>query len=404
MMKTKSIVSMLAIALSVSLNAPAFAGEKNIVDTALSSPAFSTLVAALKAAELVDTIKGNTFTVFAPTNEAFEKLPDGTLEELLKPENKAQLGNILKSHVVPGSGHSLSELLERKDWGTATDQNVSIRFEDGRIRVNDATLQASDIACENGVIHVIDSVLLPSTFAHQTIVSTADAAGRFTTLLAAAKAAGLAEGLTGEGPFTVFAPTDDAFAKIPKATLSDLLKPANKQQLADLLKYHVVAGAVSAGDALKAGTATTLNGSSIQISYKDGGLRVQWAKILEVDVDAGNGLIHIIDSVMLPPGFKLVNTTKTHVDTIVQAIDQGVPLYNRGREDRCVAIYMAASKTLLQDEALPKYAQDSLQHAVSRANHSSCDKSQAWILRHGLDRAYAVLKSEMREELAQRSN
>ncbi|MBU6174120.1 MAG: fasciclin domain-containing protein [Planctomycetes bacterium] len=163
--------------------------------------------------------------------------------------------------------------------------------------VDNANVVKTDIACTNGVIHVIDSVILPSSDA---IPAVAEKAG-FKTLLAAVKAAGLAETLSGEGPFTVFAPTDEAFAKLPAATLSDLLKPENKAKLAAILKYHVVSGRVYSEDAVAAKSANTVQGAAIAIKANDEGAFVNEAKILKTDVDASNGVIHVIDSVILPP-------------------------------------------------------------------------------------------------------
>jgi uncharacterized surface protein with fasciclin (FAS1) repeats len=377
--------------------APAQAAEKNIIDLASETSEFSTLVAALQAADLVDVVRGGTFTVFAPTNEAFEKLPEGTVQNLLKPENKDELVNILTYHVIGGSGYELSELLERNTWSTAAKQDLAIAFKDGRVRVNDATLQTSDIRCENGTVHIIDSVLIPPTREPQNIVETAAAAGSFNTLLAAAKAADLVDALSGSGPFTVFAPTDAAFAKVPEKTLNNLLKPENKDQLVTLLKYHVVAGTVRAGDALNAGTAKTLNNATLPISYKNGELRAQWAKVLEVDIAAGNGIIHVIDSVLLPPGKKSAchTTDSSPIAVIAAAITQGVPMYNRGDAEGCAAVYMATSKALLDDCAVPKKAKMTLHHALSSAANSHCVKTQAWALREGLDYTYAALKHAM---------
>jgi uncharacterized surface protein with fasciclin (FAS1) repeats len=236
------------------------------------------------------------FTVFAPTDEAFAKLPKGTLETLLKPENKGQLQAILKYHVVPGKVMA-ADVVKVKGAKSLGGQRIDVKVEGGKVSVDNANVVKTDIACSNGVIHVIDSVILPSTDA---IPAVAEKAG-FKTLLAAVKAAGLAETLSGEGPFTVFAPTDEAFAKLPAATLSDLLKPENKAKLAAILKYHVVAGRVYSEDAVAAKSANTVQGAAIAIKANDKGAFVNDAKILKTDVDASNGVIHVIDSVILPP-------------------------------------------------------------------------------------------------------
>ena len=131
------------------------------------------------------------------------------------------------------------------------------------------------------------------------IVDTAVAAGSFKTLATALKAAGLVETLKGKGPFTVFAPTDDAFKKLPAGTLEKLL--ADKAQLTKVLTYHVVAGKVMAADVVKLTEAKTVEGSSVKISVKDGKVKVDGANVVKTDVGASNGVIHVIDAVILPP-------------------------------------------------------------------------------------------------------
>jgi uncharacterized surface protein with fasciclin (FAS1) repeats len=276
----------------------AFGFEKNIVDTAVEAGKFKTLAAALGAAGLVDAVKGpGPFTVFAPSDEAFAKLPKGTVETLLKPENKDKLKAILTYHVVPGKVMA-KDVLGVKGAKSLNGQRIDVKVDGGKVMVDGAQVVATDIACTNGVIHVIDSVILPS---EDNIPTVATKAGKFNTLLAAAKAAGLVEALSGDKALTVFAPTDDAFAKLPKDTVATLLKPENKDKLKAILLFHVVEGRVYSEDALAAKSAATLQGSKVEITVKDGAAYVNGAKILATDVDASNGVIHIIDSVILPP-------------------------------------------------------------------------------------------------------
>ena len=133
------------------------------------------------------------------------------------------------------------------------------------------------------------------------LVDTAVAAGTFKTLAAALQAAGLVETMKGEGPFTVFAPTDEAFAKLPEGSVEKLLKPENKEKLVEILTYHVVAGAVPSEAALKLTEATALNQKKLALSVKDGALFINEAKVVTADLSCSNGVIHVIDSVMLPP-------------------------------------------------------------------------------------------------------
>jgi uncharacterized surface protein with fasciclin (FAS1) repeats len=132
------------------------------------------------------------------------------------------------------------------------------------------------------------------------IVDTAVGAGSFSTLVAAVKAAGLVDVLKGEGPFTVFAPTDDAFKKLPEGTLEDLLKPENKEKLAGILKYHVVSGKVKAADVVKLTSAKTVQGSEVKITVDGDKVKVDGANVVKTDVEASNGVIHVIDAVILP--------------------------------------------------------------------------------------------------------
>jgi uncharacterized surface protein with fasciclin (FAS1) repeats len=132
------------------------------------------------------------------------------------------------------------------------------------------------------------------------IVDTAVAAGSFKTLTAAVKAAGLVDTLKGEGPFTVFAPTDDAFGKLPEGTLDELLKPENKEKLTGILTYHVVPGKVTAADVVKLTSAKTVNGAEVKIKVDGDTVYVDDAKVVKTDIKTSNGVIHVIDSVILP--------------------------------------------------------------------------------------------------------
>ena len=132
------------------------------------------------------------------------------------------------------------------------------------------------------------------------VVDTAVAAGDFTTLVTAIKAAGLVETLKSEGPFTVFAPTDHAFAKLPSGTVEDLLKHENKQKLVSILTYHVVPGKVMAADVVKLSHAKTVNGQSLMIKTSYGDVMVDNAKVIKTNIDCSNGVIHVIDSVVMP--------------------------------------------------------------------------------------------------------
>mgnify|MGYP003343885988 CR=1 FL=1 len=179
--------------------------SKDIVDTAVGAGSFGTLVAAVQAAGLVEVLKGEgPFTVFAPTDEAFAALPAGTVETLLKPENKEKLISILTYHVLAGKVMSSDIAGKMLEVQMVNGSTAKIDATNG-VKIDAANVVTADVEASNGVIHVIDAVILP---ADKSIPEVAQAAGSFGTLLAAAKAAGLVEALSGDGPLTVFAPTD----------------------------------------------------------------------------------------------------------------------------------------------------------------------------------------------------
>ena len=272
---------------------------QDIVDIAVGDGRFTTLVAAVQAADLVDTLKSDgPFTVFAPTDDAFAKLPAGTIDELLKPENKQALTDILFYHVVSGKVMA-SDVVNLTSATTVLGKDVTVKVDMGNVYINDAQVIITDIEAANGVIHVIDAVILPPADKAD-IIDTAVADGRFTTLAAALTAAGLIDTLKGEGPFTVFAPTDDAFANLPAGTVEELLKPENKQTLTDILLYHVVSGKVMAADVVGLTNAETVLGKNIKIIVKDDKVFINNAEVIITDIETSNGVIHVIDTVILP--------------------------------------------------------------------------------------------------------
>ena len=270
---------------------------QDVVDTAISAGQFKTLIKAVQAADLVDTLKSDgPFTVFAPTDAAFAKLPKGTLSSLLKPENKKQLQAILTFHVVKGKILS-NDLLKHTEAQSLQGGKIAIDM-----RVNNARIAKADIACSNGVIHVIDSVILPDNtliMSDNNIVQTAVKAGQFNTLAAALQAAGLVDALQSSGPFTLFAPTDDAFAKLPEGILVDLLKPEKKEQLQAILKYHVVGQRLSSLQVAQTASLPSLTGQSIGVDSSMQGVYVNQAKVVKADIQTSNGVIHVIDQVIL---------------------------------------------------------------------------------------------------------
>jgi hypothetical protein len=213
----------------------------------------------------------------------------------------------------------------------------------------------------------------------------------FNTLVAAVKAAGLVDTLKSEGPFTVFAPTDEAFAKLPAGTLESLLKPENKQKLVDILTYHVVAGKVLAKDVVGLNEAASVQGSKIDIAVVDGAVKLNGSSTVTVtDIDCDNGVIHVIDAVILPPE-KNAQLTPRHV--IEAAIAEGAPLYNAGHAGACCQTYMTAIHRLMNNygQQMPAQVRMHLQTSASQANNVHCSDSRAWTLRRALDQAYSAM-------------
>lgn len=268
--------------------------EPTIVEVAQEDGRFTTLVTALQAADLAETLQGEgPFTVFAPTDDAFEALPDGTVEALL--DDIPTLRDILLYHVVEGQVSS-SAVGDLSSADTLLGQPVVVSAQDG-VQINNAEVIVADVQASNGVIHAVDSVLMPP---ENDIVDTAVEEGSFETLVTAVQEAGLVETLKGDGPFTVFAPTDEAFAALPDGTLESLLE--NPQQLAEVLTYHVVPDRVFSGDVVTIDAAPTVQGSEIQVSVSMGSVMLNnSATVVQTDILTTNGVIHVIDSVILPP-------------------------------------------------------------------------------------------------------
>ncbi len=315
--------------------------KADLVDTAIAAGNFTILVELVQAAGLEETLRGEgPFTVFAPTDDAFAAVPAETLDALAN--DPAALESVLLYHVVPG--RLIAALIsDGKEVTTAQGEMALFSFADGVKKINNATIVSSDILAANGVIHVIDSVILPPSITGETpaeaeenaegeeaaaeeptaeastamtetvasetaladIVDTAVAAGSFNTLVAAVQAAGLVDALKGEGPFTVFAPTDDAFAALPQETIDALLADPTGD-LTQILLYHVVAGKVLAGDLSDGLEADTLQGKPLLFVLSDDGAKVNDANIIATDIETSNGVIHVIDSVLLPPADEAV--------------------------------------------------------------------------------------------------
>lgn len=283
-----------------------------IAEIAAGNPEFSTLVTALSAAGLVETLAdaaGGPYTVFAPTNAAFAALPAGELDKLLA-DPMGALKNVLTYHVISGAVKA-EDVVTLTSADALNGEPIAIAVMDGGVTLNEAAkVITTDIAASNGVIHVIDAVLLPPSLSMMddtmadkgTIADIAVGNPDFSTLVTALSAAGLVDTLadpTG-GPYTVFAPTNAAFAALPAGLLDTLLAdPAGA--LTNILLYHVVGQAVKAETVVTLDEAMTLLGQPVTITVEDGAVILNGvAKVVATDIEASNGVVHVIDAVLVP--------------------------------------------------------------------------------------------------------
>ena len=235
-------------------------------------------------------------------------------------------------------------------------------------------------------IEQISAVTAPVTGDGKTIADLATAAGTFKTLLAAAVAADLAGALSGPGPLTVFAPTDEAFSKLPPGTVEELLKPESKGKLADILKYHVIAGRVPLAKARELREGSTLQGAKLQATFTDGRVLIGPATLLKADLEASNGLVHVIDQVLLPP--ESAGKPLAARGLIELAIDRGVPLFNDGNPAACAAVYEIACESLRVLPDVSEASRKDLERALREMRAETTPRQKAWILRNALDRVF----------------
>lgn len=278
-----------------------------VVDVVVNSEVHETLEAAVIAAELADDLSGDgPFTVFAPTDDAFAALPEGTLDALLA-DPTGDLADILSYHVV-GANVSSGSLTNGQIATTLLGQDVIVSINENGVFINDAQVTVTDIIATNGIVHVIDAVILPPS---GTVVDVVVNSEVHETLEAAVIAAELADDLSGDGPFTVFAPTDAAFAALPEGTVDTLLADPTGD-LANILLYHVVGASVSSGSLTNGQVAMTLSGSDVIVTINENGVFINDAQVTVTDILATNGIVHVIDAVLLPP-------TETVVDVVVNS-------------------------------------------------------------------------------------
>ena len=270
---------------------------RDIPTNAQNTGVHDSLVAALSHAGLVSALQAEgPFTVFAPTDDAFAAAGID-LSTFDTDEENATLSDILLYHVVSGAVAS-SDVTDGMSAEALNGDDVSFTVSEGVVMVNDATVTSADVMASNGIIHVIDKVLMPPADLGD-IPTVAQGTGIHTSLVAAVVQAELLTTLQGDGPFTVFAPTDDAFAAAG-IDLAALDSEEGKATLTDILLYHVVSGAVPSSAVTDGMSATAVNGDDLSFAVGEG-VMVNDANVVLADVPASNGVIHVIDKVLMPP-------------------------------------------------------------------------------------------------------
>ena len=278
---------------------------QNIVEVAQSDEAFSTLVDLVVQADLVETLSTtDPLTVFAPVNDAFAALPEDVVANLLTDEWKLHLQDVLGYHVLADEVPASAIV----DAGSVTattlnEEDITAALDGESVVINESsTVITPDVTADNGIVHVVDGVLLPS-WVTNSIVDRAVATPDLSTLVNLVTSAGLAETLSTGGPYTVFAPTNDAFtAAIAAATEALGTTDVPPELISTLLTYHVVEGIAPASAITEGLELTTLQEQAITFSLEGGAPTVNGANIIATDILANNGIVHVIDSVLIPEG------------------------------------------------------------------------------------------------------
>ncbi|MBK8699519.1 MAG: fasciclin domain-containing protein [Saprospiraceae bacterium] len=269
--------------------------SQTIMEIVENSADHNVLEIALNTAGLADELEGTgPLTLFAPTDAAFAALPAGTVEALLQ-DPQGALTQILLYHAV-GANALSGSLTNGQFITTLNGKSVSVKINADGVFINQARVTVTDVLADNGVVHVIDAVMLPPA----TVVDVLLNSPVHTTLVAAASAAGLVAPLQGAGPFTVFAPTDAAFAALPAGTVEALLQDP-QGALTQILLYHAVGDTAFSSSLTNGQFITTLNGKSVSVKINADGVFINQAKVSVANVIADNGVVHVIDAVMLPP-------------------------------------------------------------------------------------------------------
>ncbi len=306
------------VLLSLSLILTTLTYAQTVVDVIVGSEDHTTLEAAVIAAGLVETLSSEgPFTVFAPTDAAFALLPEGALATLLA-DPSGLLTTVLTNHVYAGSALS-TDLFDGMTITTLAGTELTVTITNGMVYIGDALVSAANIETDNGVVHVIDAVLVP-TIETTTVVDVIVGSENHTLLEAAVIAAGLVETLSSEGPFTVFAPTDAAFALLPEGALATLLADPSGL-LTTVLTNHVYAGSALSTDLFDGMTITTLAGTELTVTITNGMVYIGDALVSAANIETDNGVVHVIDAVLVPADLSVEESLDYSNDVYLYSID-----------------------------------------------------------------------------------
>ena len=308
--------------ISLAISTLGFA-QTTVVDIIVGSEDHTTLAAAVGAAGLVETLNtGGPFTVFAPTDAAFALLPEGTVESLIA-DTTGALATILTHHVSGGSTLS-TDLYDGMMITTVAGTELMVSIDSNGVYIDGAMVTVANLTADNGVVHVINAVLLPEAEAEvesNTVVDIIVGSEDHTTLAAAVGAAGLVETLSGDGPFTIFAPTDAAFALLPEGLVATLLEDPSGQ-LTTILTHHVFAGSALSTDLYDGMMVPTIAGGELEVMIDSTGVYIDNAMVTVADIVTSNGVVHVIDAVLIPEeGLSIEESLAIENPTYLYSID-----------------------------------------------------------------------------------
>ena len=367
---------------------------------------FATLLSLLRITELEDTVAGldGDFTLFAPSDKAFQALPDGVFQELAKPENLDLLKAVLLYHVVPVRIPA-ERALRTENASTAEGSFLRFQRDEEGLKVGGARVVATDLEFAGGVVHLIDGVLVPADVQNALAGLPAEpdspVAG-CTTVFALVEAAGLSGALADKERYTLFAPTDEAFAALPAEVVAALLEPENVDALRKVLLHHVVDGGVTAFKATQIAQSVArgetvdveaLDGTALAVGLGEGGLRISGALVARADILLGNAVVHVVDQVLVPADLKL-DLKRTPADPVVAlltgVVERGSALFNEGNTAACAEAYRTALESLLlfeqlEGEALRARVEGALERAAGEDSRNA-----SWTLRGAIDAVFSA--------------